>query len=191
MKTYKRNLTRISKTLLAFLTLGSLVGVISAPAVGEEIGGPITYDLTVTVTDTSEPACVDDYSIASWNPGQIGIDFPLTEIDLFSPTALDFDVTLNFEDGVDTGTCVPAGDNVEPTGNVTAEFSVLPNELVSTVNCNPPGYCTAADLSNDAVGGTIEGTLRLKETSTPGTYFAVDGGSYLATLRVVWTPEGD
>jgi hypothetical protein len=183
----------MSKTLLAFFTLGSLVGVISAPAVGEEIGGPITYDLTVTVTDGSAPACVETYSIASWNPGLIGINFLVDEIDLASPTtALDFDVTLNFEDGVDTGDCVPAGDNREPTGNVTAEFSVLPNELVSTVNCNPPGYCTAADLSNEAVGGgTIEGTLRLKETSTPGTYFAVDGGSYLATLRVIWTPEGD
>lgn len=185
MKISKRNLTRISKALLAFLTLGSLVGVISAPAVGAET----THDLFVDVTDTSPPACSQDYSSfpASWNP-DLDPYVTDTEIDLASPTAINFSLPLNFQDGIDTGDCVPTGDSLEPTGNVTAEFSILPDELESTVNCNPPGYCTAADLSNATSGGLIEGTLSLKSASTPDTYLAIDGASYTATLRIVWTP---
>ena len=178
-----RNSTkRLGKAAVVLMALGSLLGIGAVPAMATD---ERSWDMTVTVTDNSIPPCEENYTIASWDP-DLAVYFPSGEIDLASPTALAFEVYLNFQDGMDQGDC--AGPNIEPTGNVTAQFSVLANELVGTVNCNPPGYCEAATMSNSEFGALIDGTLALKETSTPGTYFAIDGGSYLATLRVVWTP---
>ena len=177
----QKSTKRLGKVAVALMALGSLLGIGAAPAMATT--DERSWNMTVTVTDTSIPPCEENYTIASWDP-DLTVNFPSGEIDLASPTDLSFEVYLNFSNGMDLGDC--AGPDIEPTGKVEAEFSVLANELVSTVNCNPPGHCDAADMSEFGFG--IDGTLALKETSTPGTYFAIDGGSYLATLRVVWTP---
>jgi hypothetical protein len=178
----QKSTKRLGKAAVVLMALASLLGIGAVPALATS--DERSWNMTVTVTDTSIPPCEENYTIASWDP-DLAASFPINEIDLASPTALTFEVYLNFQDAMDLGTC--ASPNIEPTGNVTAQFSVLANELVGTVNCNPPGHCEAATMSNSEFGALIDGTLALKEDSTPGTYLATEGGSYLATLRVVWT----
>lgn len=183
MADQRSSIKRLGKAALALSALWSLLGIAVSPAIAAD---ERNYEMIITVTDTREPPCEENYEIASWNPD---LDAYLTSdiIDLFSPEAiLQFEVYLNFSDGIDLGSC--ASPDIEPTGTVTAEFSVLDNELVATVNCNPPGYCDADQMSNEEFGGLIDGTIALKESSTPGEYFAIQDGTYAATLRVVWTP---
>jgi hypothetical protein len=165
--------TRVAKTLVAFLTLGSVLGL-SSTAFAEP--QEETWIVEVQVTDTS---CVSEITPASWNP-ETTVSYPAgNTVDLiYAPVSVDFYVWLDFQAGSDF--CDP-GVFILPYGDVEASFLELAPELdVSALACESPFPCDASDLY--LATSEITGTLDVLGA-------AVGGNTYSGNLKVVWVPE--
>ena len=169
--------TKNLRRALAFLlAVGPLIGLSAAPAMAATDPNSPTFDIEVMVTDST---CVPNYSPVTWTPQLMAGN---TNVDLFAPMPVTFDVYLGFFAGVDGNAC-GLGDEL-PTGDVYATFTNLPSSLEKDVlDCDLTGTpCQAVDLYNATAGGVISGTLNVANDAT--------GGLHTATLQVVWTPEG-
>jgi len=165
---------RLGKVAVALMALGSLLGIGAVPAAAApwDQDNP-TWQIDVAVTDSS---CEPDYSEAIWAPNQ-SISALNTNVDMFFPTSVDFEVYLNFSSGSDRNVC--GGDDKPPAGDVTASFfSIDPALQVDRLDCSET--CSAATLMTGSFS-TITGSLSVVDGTADGTYSAV--------LQVVWTPE--
>jgi hypothetical protein len=133
-----------------------------------------TFDIEVLVTDNR---CEPLYSPVGWTPQLMAGN---TNVDLFAPMPVTFDVYLGFFAGVDGNACGLG--NELPTGEVHATFTSLPSSLEQDVlDCDlDVAACQAVDLYNATAGGVISGTLNVANDATEGLH--------TATLQVVWTP---
>jgi hypothetical protein len=163
--------TRVAKTLVAFLSLGSVLGL-NSTAFAEEA----SWTVEVQVTDTS---CVSVINPASWQP-ETTVSYPVgNTVDLiYAPVSVEFYVWLDFQAGSDS--CDP-GVFILPYGDVEASFLELAPELdVSALACESPFPCDASDLY--LATSEITGTLDVLGA-------AVGGNTYSGNLKVVWVPE--
>ena len=165
----------LGRALAFLLTVGPLVGLSAAPAMATPDPNSPTFDIEVLVTDST---CAPSYSPTTWSPMLWAGN---TNVDLFSPTQVTFDVNLGFFPGIDGNAC-GLGDQL-PTGDVHATFTNLPSALeLDVLDCNlAVAACPAADLYNATPGGAISGSLNVASDATTGVH--------TATIQVVWTPQ--
>ena len=166
----------LRRALALLLAVGPLVGLSAAPAMAETDPNSPSFNIDVLVSDST---CVPSYSPVTWTPQLMAGN---TNVDLFAPMPVTFDVNLGFFAGVDGNAC-GLGDEL-PTGDVYATFTNLPSSLEQDVlDCDLAlAACQAVDLYNATAGGVISGTLNVANDATDGLH--------TATLQVVWTPEG-
>jgi hypothetical protein len=164
----KKNLGR---TLAVLAIIGSFVGLTSLPAFAYED----SWTLEVNVSDTT---CTAPPTDPTWspNPSVIFLDGNDVDTDPFSanpPRLIAFYVELGIEAGLDNCTTW----NIEPSGTIVAEVTLLDPELsMEILDCT--GGCGASTLWSTY--GTISGTIDASEVTTPGLK--------TGTLAVVWTP---
>lgn len=129
------------------LILGSVLGVISTPALAEEVEVPYA----VNVFESELPPCEGMETDPSWAPSDVVYDSPdhtSGSVDLAYTNNVLMTVDFNVEDGMD-GNCdpvVPEGfitADIQQTGSITADDAVL----VGCVDANPCDAQLATDIT--------------------------------------------
>jgi hypothetical protein len=169
----KKNTKNFRRALALAFAIGSFLGVTSAPALATPFDpdNP-TWTLNVQVSDST---CVPNVQPADWSPMEMMMTGN-TNVDLFSPADVTFEVALGFSPGMDMNAC-GLGDYY-PTGDVVASFNGDAALNLETLNCQIA--CSATDLYNSL--STIQGSVSVVAGTAPG--------NYSGTLSVVWTPAG-
>ena len=174
MKTNQIKLGKVSKALVALLTLGSLLGVSSAQAAEE--GGTHDYIFDIYVENT----CSDGDLPATWSPASTPLQYDYVEafsttVDLVDgPVTVDLLVDVGFEPGTDGCTL----DFTDPSGTVSTAL-LLPDGLESTYRDCAPSACDAADLY------LFGASMIVAEITIPAD---TEPALYQGTLSVTWTP---
>jgi hypothetical protein len=169
----KKTKKNLGRALAVALAIGSFMGISAAPAVATWDPDNPSWTLDVEVMDST---CVPDYSDPTWAPTEQLFVNGSNIVDMYSPASVDFEVYLNFSQGIDSEVC-GEGD-LAPSGDVTASFSGDSALQLDYLDCETA--CDAASLYNTM--STIQGSVSVVDGTTPG--------FYSGTLTVVWVPEG-
>jgi hypothetical protein len=173
MTSQKKTKKNLGRALAVALAIGSFMGISAAPAVATWDPNNPSWTLDVEVIDST---CIPDYSDPTWMPTEQLFVSGSSTVDMFSPTNVDFEVYLNFSQGIDNNVC-GEGD-LAPSGDVTASFSGDPALQLQGLDCQTA--CDATTLYNTMA--SIQGSVSVVGGTTPG--------FYSGTLTVVWTPAG-
>jgi hypothetical protein len=164
----------LGRAIAFLIILATYMGVTSTPAVA--VGNPNapSWDIEVTVTDSSPPGCEPSWGPAFWSP-QFFVEG--TDVDMANPTLVEFDVYLQFGRGI---AIVDCGGSLgpAPSGTVTASFSGDPELNIDALDCEI--NCDASDLFADGMS-PLEGTISVNAGTLEGTY--------TGTLTVIWAPD--
>lgn len=176
---------QLGRVLAVVMTVGSLLGVIASPAmaIDGEVGGDVTYNLEVQVTN----ADFCEYSAgsntpASWAPNTTVVNYDNNDntVDyLDTIQTVGFNVDLAFEKGNESGGCEVDG-TINPSGDVFTSFSSSDALVMDSLDCDDVSGCTASNLLNN-MSSLITGVLNVGSSPDPG----LRSGS----LLVQWVPS--
>jgi hypothetical protein len=194
MNNLKIEKKQLGRALAVVVTVGSLLGVIASPAmaIDGEVGGPASWDLSVTVQN-DEYCFVDDSqnSPPSWQPDPTVTYTVDNLVNAFADSQQDqlvaFSVDLKFEAGNNSGGCSEFG-NIAPSGDVYSSFVAdtpapgFPELVMFSLDCDDPTTgCPVSTVISG--GGLINGQLNTYDSVIPGTRTGV--------LTVDWVPSQD
>ena len=163
---------QLGRAVAVVMTVGSLLGVIASPAmaIDGEVGGDVTYNLQVEVTNAE--FC--EYSAgnntpASWAPNTTVVNYDSNDNTVdFADTiqTVGFNVDLAFEKGNDSGGCLMEG-TINPSGDVFTSFSSIDALVMDSLDCSSVGGCSASNLLNNS-SSLINGVLNVGSSPNPG-----------------------
>ena len=176
---------QLGRALAVVMTVGSLLGVIASPAmaIDGEVGGDVTYNLEVDVTNAEFcEYSAGSNSPASWAPNTTVVNYDNNDntVDAFDTTqTVGFNVDLAFEKGNDSGGCLMEG-TINPSGDVFTSFTSIDALVMDTLDCSDVSGCSASNLLNNS-SSLINGVLNVGSSPNPG----LRSGS----LTVQWVPS--